>query len=263
VGQVQIFVSDTLVAPLYLPITPWSNLLTVNLADSRASIANHSVEADLTVGDFHCRVKCIPTSLQHYDIVLGKPWLTYFNPTLNLRLKSLALVSGTNTHVLFGRKRSDVPDYVLSAIDAAQAVKEGGEGYLVRPSLVSHTHETNSTPPELEELRRSFKTFLSGLPQGLPPSLAEDHQIRLEPNAKPPASRIYPLSGAQLIELRAQLQDLLERGFIRPSTSPYGAPIFFVSKKDGGWWLCIDYRALNRIIVRNQHPLPHVDEMFE
>jgi hypothetical protein len=64
-------------------------------------------------------------------------------------------------------------------------------------------------------------------------------------------------------ELRAQLQELLEKGFVRPSTSPYGAPILFVPKKDGGWRLCIDYRALNKITIRNQHPLPRIDEMFE
>jgi hypothetical protein len=85
----------------------------------------------------------------------------------------------------------------------------------------------------------------------------------LEPGTTPPASRIYPLSGAQLAELRAQLQELLEKGFVRPSISPYGAPILFVPKKDGGWRLCIDYRALNKITVRNQHPLPRIDEMFE
>ena len=59
------------------------------------------------------------------------------------------------------------------------------------------------------------------------------------------------------------MQELLERGFIRPSTSPFGAPILFVPKKDGGWRLCIDYRALNKITVRNEHPLPRIDEMFE
>jgi hypothetical protein len=71
------------------------------------------------------------------------------------------------------------------------------------------------------------------------------------------------LSGAQLAELRAQLQELLEKGFVRPSTSPYGAPILFVPKKDGGRRLCIDYSALNKITVRNQHPLPRIDEIFE
>jgi hypothetical protein len=117
--------------------------------------------------------------------------------------------------------------------------------------------------PELDELLQEFNDVLSGLPDGLPPSRAADHFIRLEPGATPPHSRMYPLSGAQLAELRAQLQELLERGFIRPSSSPFGAPILFVPKKDGGWRLCIDYRALNKVNVRNEHPLPRIDEMFE
>ena len=97
----------------------------------------------------------------------------------------------------------------------------------------------------------------------LPPARAVDHQILLEPGASPPHSAIYPLSGAQLSELREQLTELLDKGFIRPSTSPFGAPILFVPKKDGGWRLCVDYRRLNKITVRNQHPLPRIDEMFQ
>ena len=116
---------------------------------------------------------------------------------------------------------------------------------------------------ELETLLQEFKDVLSGLPVGLPPPRAADHSTRLKPDTTPPASRIYPLSGPKLAELRAQLQELLERCFIRPSTSPFGPPILFVPKKDDGWRLCIDYRALHKITVRNQHPLPRIDEMFE
>ena len=115
----------------------------------------------------------------------------------------------------------------------------------------------------MDSLLREYQDVTSGLPSGLPPARACDHQINLEPGSGPPHSPIYPLSGVQLAELRTQLEELLERGFIRPSTSPFGAPILFVPKKDGGWRLCIDYRALNRVTVRNQHPLPRIDEMFE
>jgi hypothetical protein len=136
--------------------------------------------------------------------------------------------------------------------------------YIVKLNAVNVDSDTNTSDvPGLEQLLQEFSDVLSGLPEGLPPTRAGDHHIRLEPGTTPLASRIYPLSGAQLAELRAQLQELLEKGFVRPSISPYGAPILFVPKKDGGWRLCIDYRALNKITVRNQHPLPRIDEMFE
>nr|GEY88716.1 RNA-directed DNA polymerase homolog [Tanacetum cinerariifolium] len=67
----------------------------------------------------------------------------------------------------------------------------------------------------------------------------------------------------ELKELKDQLQELLERGFIRPSVSPWGAPVLFVNKKDGSIRLCIDYRELNKITIRNRYPLPRIDDLFD
>ena len=72
------------------------------------------------------------------------------------------------------------------------------------------------------------------------------------------------MAPAELRELKAQLEELLSKGFIRPSISPWGAPVLFVKKKDGSLWLmCIDYRQLNRVSIRNQYPLPRIDELFD
>ncbi|WRX29421.1 Reverse transcriptase/retrotransposon-derived protein [Theobroma cacao] len=67
----------------------------------------------------------------------------------------------------------------------------------------------------------------------------------------------------ELKELKVQLQDLVDKGFIRPSTSPWGAPILFVKKKDGTIWLCIDYHQLNRVTIKNKYPLPRIDDLFD
>nr|GEY62602.1 RNA-directed DNA polymerase homolog [Tanacetum cinerariifolium] len=67
----------------------------------------------------------------------------------------------------------------------------------------------------------------------------------------------------ELKELKDQLQELLKRGFIRPSVSPWGAPVLFVKKKDGSMRLCIDYRELNKITIRNRYPLPRIDDLFD
>ena len=67
----------------------------------------------------------------------------------------------------------------------------------------------------------------------------------------------------ELKELKLQLQELLEKGFIRPSVSLWGAPMFFVKKKDGTLRLCVDYRQLNKMIVKNKYPLPKIDDLFD
>ena len=71
------------------------------------------------------------------------------------------------------------------------------------------------------------------------------------------------MAPAELKELSIQLQGLLDLGFIRPSFSPWGAPVLFVKKKDGTFWMCIDYRQLNKVTVKNRYPLPRIDDLFD
>lgn len=105
--------------------------------------------------------------------------------------------------------------------------------------------------------------FPEELPPGLPPSREVDHKIELVPDAKPPSRPTIRLSATELAELKKQLEELTKAGFIRPSKSPFGAPILFVKKKDGTMRMCIDYRALNDITIKNSYPLPRVDELFD
>jgi transposase InsO family protein len=106
--------------------------------------------------------------------------------------------------------------------------------------------------------------FPDKLPPGLPPVRGGvEHTIELLPDSKPPNRATYRQSAAELEELKKQLDEMLEQGFIRPSQSPFGAPVIFVKKKDGTLRLCVDYRALNSITVRNVYPLPLLDEMFD
>lgn len=105
--------------------------------------------------------------------------------------------------------------------------------------------------------------FPQELPPGLPPSRGREHTIELEPDAKPPFRPIYRLSFKELQELDKQLQELLKSGYIRPSKSPYGAPILFVTKKDGSMRMCVDYRALNKVTIKNRYPLPRIDDLLD
>ena len=71
------------------------------------------------------------------------------------------------------------------------------------------------------------------------------------------------MAPVELKELKEQLQNLLDKGFIKPSVSPWGAPVLFVKKKDGSMRLCIDYRELNKVTIKNKYPLPRIDDLFD
>lgn len=97
----------------------------------------------------------------------------------------------------------------------------------------------------------------------LPPEREVDHRIELEPGSKPPWRPVYRMSPLELDESKKQLDDLLKRGAIRPSRSPYGAPIIFVKKKGGELRMCIDYRELNKITKKNRYPIPLIDDLID
>ncbi|GKE17001.1 putative reverse transcriptase domain-containing protein [Tanacetum coccineum] len=98
---------------------------------------------------------------------------------------------------------------------------------------------------------------------GLPPVRQVEFQIDLIPGAAPVARAPYRLAPSEMQELSNQLQELADRGFIRPSTLPWGALVLFVKKKDGSFRMCIDYRELNKLTVKNRYPLPRIDDLFD
>ena len=104
--------------------------------------------------------------------------------------------------------------------------------------------------------------FSNELPS-LPPHREVEFGIDLVPSATPIFKVPYHLSPVELKELKQQLQELTESGFIWPSTSPWGAPVLFVKKKDGSLRMCIDYRMLNSVIIKNKYPLLRIDDFFD
>ena len=104
--------------------------------------------------------------------------------------------------------------------------------------------------------------FLDELP-GLPPHRIVDFGIELHPGTSPISMTPHRMAPVELQELRVQLQELLNKGFIRPSTSTWGAPVLFAKKKDKTLRLCIDYRQLNRVTIKNRYPLPRIDDLFD
>ena len=118
-------------------------------------------------------------------------------------------------------------------------------------------------PKEVRDILLEYAANFEPPPSGLPPARDTGHTIPLEPGHAPPWRPLYRLSPAERDEAEKQIKDYLAKGWIRPSKSPYGAPILFVKKKDGTLRMCIDYRALNKITIKNRYPLPRIDDLFD
>ncbi|GJX40914.1 putative reverse transcriptase domain-containing protein [Tanacetum coccineum] len=148
---------------------------------------------------------------------------------------------------------------VISCIKARKYIERGHQLF------VAHVTEKEPKEKRLEDvpvIRDYPEVFPDDLPGLLPPRQVE-FKIELVPGASPVARTPYRLAPSEMKELADQFQELLEKGFIRPSSSPWGAPVLFVKKKDGSFWICINYRELNKLTIKNRYPLPKIDDLFD
>jgi hypothetical protein len=129
-----------------------------------------------------------------------------------------------------------------------------------------HHLSVDDKESNLIEAIRTVSKFLDVFPEdlpGMPPDRKVEFAIELIPGTTPISKRAYRVSRPELVELKKQIDELLEKGYIRPSTSPWAAPVLFVEKKDGTKRMCIDYRALNEVTVKNKYPLPRIEDLFD
>ena len=213
---------------------------------------------------------------KRFDIILGMPWLKRHNPRIDWPTSTLELpVPAENgAPVTLRGDAADAHRPILTTVTAKRMLKllckqpAGLQLFVatlqeIDQALVQHDLQPPpGTPSEISTLLRQ-RSGIFQEPRGRPPSRPWDHHIELLPGSKPVAPRLLRLSALELQEARRQIQDMLERGWIRPSSSPYGAPVLFAKKPDGSLRMCIDYRALNAQTVRNRYPLPRVDELID
>jgi hypothetical protein len=126
--------------------------------------------------------------------------------------------------------------------------------------ITSHIEEIE--PPEAIKVVSKFLDVFPDDLLGMPPERKVDFDIELIPGTALISKRAYRVSGPELVELKKQEDELLEKGYIRPSTSPWAALVLFVEKKDGMKRMCIDYRALNEVTIKNKYPLSRIEDLF-
>nr|GEW86996.1 putative reverse transcriptase domain-containing protein [Tanacetum cinerariifolium] len=148
---------------------------------------------------------------------------------------------------------------IISCIKARKYIENGCELFLAQ---VTGTVSKEKRVEDVPVIRNFPVVFPDDLP-GLPPPRQVKFRIDLIPGATPVAHAPYRLAPSELKELSEQLKELSEKGFIRSSSSPWGAPMLFVKKKDGSFCMCIDYRELNKLTIKNKYPLPRIDDLFD
>jgi len=203
--------------------------------------------------------------LGNYDAILGKPWLYDANPRIDWRCNLLTIRrNGTFYQIgsISPTPHTECASVFISQQTFAKSAIQDECFVIIASNKSAISHQQPSQ--EIQNILSQYMdVFPMELPNGLPPTRDVDHRIELEPDSKPTFGPIYRLSTPELKELRKQLDELIQKGFIRPSTSPYGASVLFVNKKDGKLRLCIDYCALNKQTVKNRYPLPRIDDLLD
>ena len=192
-------------------------------------------------------------------MVLGMDWLFLHRATLDCYKKEVKFHRPGKLEVKFRGMRRELSSNMISTMAAQRMLRKGCQGYL---AYVVETEKEGTLVDEIPVVREFPDVFPYDI-VGLPPDREVEFTIDLIPETEPISIPPYRMAPVELRELKAQLDELLSKGFIRPSISPWGAPVLFVKKKDGSLRLCIDYRQLNRVTVRNQYPLPRIDELFD
>jgi hypothetical protein len=149
----------------------------------------------------------------------------------------------------------------ISAIQFCKEAKKTNDLFLCLIQTLSQEKETVQIPKIIQPLIEEFADIFQE-PTKPPSQRNFNHKIETFPGAEPPHRPIYPMSQPELEALRDTLKTLLEKDYIEPSVSPYGAPILFVKKKDGTLRMCVDYRLLNKITIQNRYPLPNIRELL-
>ena len=254
-GATHSFASKHFLDPFQIKTHPLEGRMRVSLpagdplfTDSRVLIEGQEFPVDL-----------IALDIRDFDVVLGMDWLSRHRATLDCYKKEVKFHRPGILEVKFRGMRRELSFNMISSMAAQRMLRKGCQGYL---AYVVETENERTLVDEIPVVREFPDVFPDDI-AGLPPDREVEFTIDLILGTEPISTPSYRMAPAELRKHKAQLEELLSKGFIRPRISPWGAPVLFVKKKDGSLRLCIDYRQLNKVTIRNQYPLPRIDELFD
>ncbi|KAA0037385.1 ty3-gypsy retrotransposon protein [Cucumis melo var. makuwa] len=259
-GSSHSFISSTSVLHARLEVEPLHHVLSVSTPSGECMLSKEKVKAcQIEIAGHVIEVTLLILDMLDFDVILGMDWLAANHASIDCSRKEVAFNPPSMASFKFKGEGSRSMPQVISAIRASKLLSQGTWGILA--SMVD-TREVDVSLSSEPVVRDYPDVFPEELP-GLPPHREVEFAIELEPGTVPISRAPYRMVPAELKELKVQLQELLYKGFIRPSVSPWGAPVLFVKKKDGSMRLCIDYRELNKVTVKNRYPLPRIDDLFD
>ena len=197
------------------------------------------------------------------NVVLGVQWLKTLGPVLT-DYNTLSMQFFSDDRIIKLQGDLDAKLHLLTPVQLRRLNRTQGDALFYHITLLSNS--TPSLPQEfpapIQDLLLRFEALFT-TPSTLPPARATDHHIHLIPQATPVNVRPYRYPHYQKQEIEQQVDAMLQKGLIQPSTSPFSSPVLLVKKHDGSWRFCIDYRALNALTIRDRFPIPTIDELLD
>ncbi|GJS73761.1 putative reverse transcriptase domain-containing protein [Tanacetum coccineum] len=265
-GADRSFVSSTF--SKYINITPTTldTNYDVELADGKSLTANTILRGcTLNLQNHLFSIDLLLIELGSFNVIIEMDWMSEQHAEVVCHEKYIRVLYGNDVLIIQGERsgvRNESRLEVISSIRTQRYIEKGCRVFLIQVTKKEEVEIPEKRIEDVPVVRDFLEVFPEDLP-GLPPTRQVEFHIELIPGAAPVARAPYRLAPAEMKELVEQLKELSDKGFIRPSSSPWGAPILFVKKKDGSFRMCIDYRELNKLTVKNRYPLPRIDDLFD
>ncbi|GJS18175.1 putative reverse transcriptase domain-containing protein [Tanacetum coccineum] len=266
-GADRSFISTAFSSLINITPTPLENCYDVELADGKLVGIDTIIRGcTLNFLDHPFNIDLMPVELGSFDAIIGIDWLRRCHAVIVCDEKLVQVPYGNETLTFCGNKSSNERESRLTVISCSKAQEYMAKGCQVFLAQIStKKKEDKSKGKQIKDVS-IVQDFLEVFPEDLPgppPARPVEFQIDLNPGAAPVARAPYQLAPSKMKELSKQLQELSDKGFLRPSSSPWGASVFFVKKNDGSFRMCINYRELNKLTVKNRYPLPRIDDLFD
>ncbi|KAK1417744.1 hypothetical protein QVD17_26878 [Tagetes erecta] len=236
------------------------HLYTIEIANITIMKVDETIKGcTLELDDCKFTIDLMTIELGGFDVVVGMDWLAENKAEIVCHKRLLKIpLHGGKTLIVYREK----PEQRVKLVSCAKAHRSLQRGCMAYLAYVMSSEKDERCIEKVPVVTEFADVFPDELPR-LPPHRQVEFRIDLVPGAAPIAKSPYRLAPSEMQELMVQLQDLTDKGFIRPSYSPWGAPVLFVKKKDGTMRMCIDYRDLNKVTIKNRYPLPRIDDLFD